>query len=220
LTILKATHLTKRFKRGDKSFEAVSNVSLDVKKGEVVSIIGRSGCGKTTLLNLLAGLINPDSGQVELDQMAIHSMPDDELTTIRNRKIGFVPQGKSLLGSLSVLDNVRLPLFLAKNGQDSRQRALDLLRALGIGELADSQPASLSGGELRRAALARALIASPLLVIADEPTSEMDGGSAESFLNLVKLFNDQGMTFIMATHDMKAAEISGRVLKMDLGVLE
>ncbi|MDR1657306.1 MAG: ATP-binding cassette domain-containing protein [Deltaproteobacteria bacterium] len=220
MSLLKATHLTKSFRRGGQSFEAVSNASFELVQGEFAAIVGRSGSGKTTLLNLLAGLLSPDRGAVEIDSVQIHSLSDDALTDLRNKKIGIVPQGRSLLGALTVLDNVRLPIHLSKNRNISRPKAMELLEQLEVGFLAGSFPAALSGGELRRVSLARALIGAPLLVIADEPTSDLDSESAENLLALLRRLNEGGMTFLIATHDEQAVKSSGRVLQMASGVLE
>ena len=219
MSLLKAKHLTKVFRRGANSFNAVDDASLALEKGELVAMVGRSGSGKTTLLNLLTGLIAPDSGEVELEKVSLYSLPEGAVSLLRNQKIGYLPQGRSLLGSLSAIDNVRLPFYLARREGDSRDKAMELLRALSVDHLADSPPQSLSGGELRRVALARSLINSPVLLIADEPTSDLDEKSASDLMDVIRRLADGGTCVLIATHDRLATAKADRALSMAGGVL-
>jgi putative ABC transport system ATP-binding protein len=219
VTVLSAAHLVKRFRRGGGLFEAVSDAGLSVDAGEVVSVTGRSGSGKTTLLLLLGGLLYPDQGRVEIGGEAIHDLGDEALAALRNEKIGFAPQTGSLLGALSVLDNVRLPLHLAGRRGPSRARAMELLESLSVAHLAESLPRTLSGGEIRRAALARALAGSPDLVLADEPTSHLDEAGARDLMAALRGLAGRGTAFLLATHDPMVASLSDRRLTMADGVL-
>ncbi|MDR3204592.1 MAG: ABC transporter ATP-binding protein [Deltaproteobacteria bacterium] len=213
-------NLTKSYSRGSRSFEAVKNASLTVDSGEFVCLIGRSGGGKSTLLNLIAGLLNPDSGLVLINGQNIYDLGDDELTVFRNRTMGYATQGNSLLYSLSVLDNVRLPFFFDSCFGDGLDKALLLLDEVGASALKDSFPSQLSGGELRRVSLARALINNPSILLADEPTNDLDKKSAEEIASLLKRLNERtGLTVLAATHDVDLSHRAGRALEMDGGVL-
>ncbi|MDR1546846.1 MAG: ATP-binding cassette domain-containing protein [Deltaproteobacteria bacterium] len=217
--MLEARGLTKRWRRGQKSFEAVANAGFKLADGEFAVVVGRSGSGKTTLLNMLVGLLSPDDGEVFIDEVGLWSLDDGALSRLRNERIGYVPQGRSLLGSLTVLDNVRLPFHLAPRGGGSRARALELLDELGLGPMSDNYPADLSGGELRRATLARALINSPKFLVADEPTSDLDLATAREIVELLKNLNAQGLTVLAATHDEEMRAGAGRVMEMAGGEL-
>ncbi|MDR1110573.1 MAG: ATP-binding cassette domain-containing protein [Deltaproteobacteria bacterium] len=219
MVLLEAKGLVKGFRRGLAGFRAVDGVSLSVGQGEFVSLTGRSGSGKTTLLSLLAGLLGPDGGDVLLRGRSIFALGDAGLARLRNREIGFLPQGRSLLGNLTVLDNVRLPFHLARRQGGSRQRALELLGDLSLAHLAGNRPHELSGGELRRVALARALMNSPELVVADEPTGDLDLGTAASLIRLIRDINSRGVAFLVATHDLDLCRGLGRVLEMSGGRL-
>jgi putative ABC transport system ATP-binding protein len=219
MTYLETQHLTKRFRRGNTSFEAVDAVDLSVEKGEFVSIMGRSGSGKTTLLSLIAGLISPDGGDVLLEGQSIFSLTESDLTSLRNNSIGFMPQGRSLLGNLTAIDNVRLPFYLKPRQGGSLDRALELMDQLGIAHLSKSRPSELSGGEMRRVTLARALINEPGFVVADEPTSDLDLKSAEDLGELLREINSRGVTILVATHDRELSSKFGRVLEMAEGKL-
>ena len=214
---LEIRHLSKRYRRGGSWFNAVDNLSFRLENGEFVSLTGRSGSGKTTLLNMAIGLLSPDSGEVLLDGMNLFSLGDRERTALRNEKIGYVPQGRSLLGNLTALDNARLPFHLRRRQGNSRQKARELFARLDISRLENSYPAELSGGELRRVALARALINSPTLIIADEPTSDLDIDTAREILELFSSLNQQGISFLLATHDRELSRCGGRVLEMASG---
>jgi putative ABC transport system ATP-binding protein len=199
----------------------VDNLSLAVDQGEFICLLGRSGSGKTTLLNMIAGLLTPDSGQVFFNGANLYGLDDRARTAWRNEQLGYVPQGASLLANLTALDNVLLPFYLQPRADDGSalKKARALMDELGLSKLEKSYPAALSGGETRRVALARALMNSPELIIADEPTSDLDVETAREMADLLSLLNGQGCALLVATHDLelsrrhKVLEISGGQLR-------
>lgn len=199
--LLEALNISKTFKRREEDFYAVKNVDFSLSKGEFVFICGRSGSGKTTLLNLLAGLLNADSGTVLYNDKNIFDFSDNEKSFYRNEYIGFVPQTIGSLPNLSVLDNVRLPHFLFKRDGDGKDRALFLLEMMGISGLKDELPKNLSGGETKRMLIARALMNSPTVLIADEPTSDLDASTTKDVMSALKSINSEGTAVIIVTHD-------------------
>ncbi|MGP1531932.1 MAG: ABC transporter ATP-binding protein [Treponema sp.] len=199
--LLEALNISKTFKRREEDFYAVKNVDFSLSKGEFVFICGRSGSGKTTLLNLLAGLLNADSGTVLYNDKNIFEFSDNEKSFYRNEYIGFVPQTIGSLPNLSVLDNVRLPHFLFKRDGDGKDRALFLLEMMGIAGLKDELPKNLSGGETKRMLIARALMNSPTVLIADEPTSDLDASTTKDVMSALKSINAEGTAVIIVTHD-------------------
>ena len=199
--LLEALNISKTFKRREEDFYAVKNVDFSLSKGEFVFICGRSGSGKTTLLNLLAGLLNADSGTVLYNDKNIFEFSDNEKSFYRNEYIGFVPQTIGSLPNLSVLDNVRLPHFLFKRDGDGKDRALFLLEMMGIAGLKDELPKNLSGGETKRMLIARALMNSPAVLIADEPTSDLDSSTTKDVMSTLKSINAEGTAVIIVTHD-------------------
>jgi putative ABC transport system ATP-binding protein len=215
--LLTIEHLSKSYRRGKTWFAAVRNVGFSLEAGAFVSLIGRSGSGKTTLLNMVTGLLAPDAGEIRLEGTSIFTLDDRQRTALRNEKIGYVPQGRSLLGNLTALNNARLPFHLQRRAGDSLQKARELFADLGIAHLENSYPAELSGGELRRVALARALITSPELIIADEPTSDLDMDTARGILELFARLNARGVTFLAATHDAELGRCARTTLRMDAG---
>lgn len=216
--LLSINNLNKQYQRGANSFLAVNNLSFNLADNEFVSIVGRSGSGKTTLLNLLAGILSPTSGSIVFNGVDIGLLNDQQMSALRNQYIGYIPQGASLLANLKVLDNVRLPFYLNKrNGGDPLPRARELLAQLGIGHLQDMYPASLSGGEARRVAIARALINSPRLLVADEPTSDLDMETTHHIMQLLAGLQQQGMTLLMVTHELEITNYADKVLKMEAG---
>jgi len=207
--LLEAVDLCKLFQRrtsqGSASFAAVSGVNLAVEEGDFVTITGKSGSGKTTLLTLLSGLASPSSGAVRFKGEMLHALPDKYLSALRNTDIGFVPQGTGLLGNLTVYDNVRAPQIFAGRGGVDSSRADYLLNTVGLHDLAQEYPASLSGGEMRRASIARALFNDPALIIADEPTGDLDPENTRAVMALLQSINEQGTTVIVVTHEAAVA---------------
>lgn len=210
----------RRSSKGESSFAAVAGVDMAVAPGDFVTVTGASGSGKTTLLTLLAGLASPTSGTVLFKGKDMGALPDKELSILRNRDIGFVPQGAGLLGNLTVYDNVRAPQLFAGKGAEDSGRTEFLLEAVGIQQLADEYPSSLSGGEMRRASIARALFSDPALLIADEPTSDLDPENTRIVMELLQRFNKQGTTVIVVTHEKEVAALGAVRFSMSGGALE
>lgn len=209
----------KRYERGGRPFWAVKGATLTVSEGEFVTLLGRSGSGKSTLLNMVVGLLAPTEGTVTLCGQALAGMSDEAASALRNRVVGFVPQGAGVLSTLTVLDNVRLPAYLSAGVREEEGRALELLEAVGLKELANQYPSALSGGELRRVAIARALMNRPKVIVADEPTSSLDADNAAMVVDIFKKLARGGTGVLMVTHDTSSIEQSDRLFDMVGGVL-
>lgn len=203
------------------NIDAVKDVSIDIRAGEFVAIMGPSGCGKSTLLNLIGAIDRPDSGSIVFDGQTLNQLEDEELTRIRGEKIGFVFQAFNLLPTFSVLENIMVPVELNKNkAQSAEKRAKELLQKVGLESRAHFFPAQLSGGEMQRVAIARALIHEPRLLVADEPTGNLDTQNGENILQLIQDFNrDFKLAIIMATHSKEASQSAARLLQMRDGTL-
>ena len=202
---------TSRF--GGNSVQALSNVSFSVEKGEYVAIMGESGSGKTTLLNILASLDKPSSGQVLLNGRNIVDIKEKEISAFRRDNLGFVFQDFNLLDTFSIQDNIFLPLVLSGKKYDEMSRALDPIAAkLGIRDILQKYPYEVSGGQKQRAAVARAMITHPRILLADEPTGALDSKSTDELLDLFAGLHQEGQTILMVTHSVKAASRAGRVL--------
>lgn len=215
--LLQVKNLTKNYTRAGKSFAAVDHLDLSIEAGEFVHITGRSGSGKSTLLSLVAGLLTPDEGEILYGDEPFHSWDEEQRARYRNSHIGVVPQLSTLLGSLNILENVLLPWYLQKREGDSYGRARYLLDKLGIRHLETSYPKTLSGGEIRRALLARALMNEPKLLLADEPTSDLDPENTAEVMKLFKSLNDEGVTLLVVTHELDTLEYGSRVLQLSEG---
>jgi len=218
--MLEAIGVVKEYSRGGRVFKAVNSASLVLEQGDFVSIIGRSGSGKSTLLNIIAGLTTPTSGKVLADGRDISEFSDEEISRYRNEIIGYVPQGQTALANLTVLDNIRIPFHLAKRGGDSTDRAYELLEQVGIGHLTANYPKQLSGGELKRAAIARALVNRPKYLIADEPTGDLDAETTAGIMTLLKRISENGTAVLIVTHEQDTTAYGNRCLVMDGGVLK
>ena len=221
--MLKAQGLSKQFFRKGRElaryFDAVAPCDLEIAPGEVVVLNGRSGSGKSTLLNMLAGLLEPTAGSVEVDGRSLYELGDKELSALRNTTFGVIPQGQTAIHSLTVIENVKLPYELYRTGDAAEDKATMLLDEMGIAQLADSYPNELSGGELRRMAIARALICDPAYVFADEPTADLDDENTAIVLDLLKRATETGTSVFLVTHESDAARIADRVLRMEAGNL-
>lgn len=203
------------------NIDAVRDVSIDIRAGEFVAIMGPSGCGKSTLLNLIGAIDRPDSGTIVFDGQTVNQLEDEALTRIRGEKIGFVFQSFNLLPTFSVMENIMVPIELNKSKvQSAEKRAKDLLQKVGLESRAHFFPSQLSGGEMQRVAIARALIHEPRLLVADEPTGNLDTQNGENILQLIKEFNrDFKLAIIMATHSKEASQTADRLLQMRDGTL-
>ena len=217
--LLKTKSLSKSFTRGRNSFFAVKNIDFSISASDFVFIVGRSGSGKTTFLNLISGVLDPTQGQVFFEDQDISSMTDTDKSFYRNESIGFVPQSLAYLPNLSAFDNVRVPFFLFNRDGDSEGRALSLLDLMDIAHLKNEMPQNLSGGELKRMLIARALMNSPKLLIADEPTANLDKETSETVMNLIKSVNKLGTAVLIVTHDFEILNENSTIYRMNDGEL-
>ena len=220
-SIVRAEQLTRHYPSGHTVLEVLRGVSLDVRRGEVVAIVGESGTGKSTLLHLLGALDRPTSGTVYFEGSDIFAKDDEALARFRNRSIGFVFQFHHLLPEFTALENTAMPaLIRGLRFSDVRERALELLRTLGVDQRAEHRPAALSGGEQQRVAIARALMNEPGLVLADEPTGNLDTNSADRLhQEILRLAREFGQTFVIATHNPELSGLADRVLRLEQGIL-
>ncbi len=218
--MIKVKNLTKKFTRNEKKFDAVHNVSLEVGEGEFAAIIGPSGSGKTTLFNMIAGLITPDLGEVYIDGSEITSMEENGKAVFRNQNMGYVLQGNSLLNNFTILDNICMPAYLSANMNEFRQRALELLKQIGLEEFSNEYPANLSGGEIRRVSIVRAMLNNPKVILADEPTSNLDPENSHKVMQMLQDISKSGTTVVLSTHELEYLSYVGRIFKMDRGILE
>ena len=220
--IIEATGLTKEFARargGKRLFTAVHPLDIGLEERQLTLVSGHSGSGKSTLANMLAGILTPTAGHVRLDGTDLYSLRDEELSRLRNERIGLVPQGHTALRALTVLDNVLLPSILYTKDEAPADRARELLSAVGLDDLADAAPTELSGGELRRMAIARALLMDPAIVIADEPTAGLDSTNATAVLTLLRDAADRGAAVLVVSHEAEAQRFADRSYVMEDGHL-
>ncbi len=213
--------LYKSYWRGSSEVPVLTDLSLDIARGEFVALMGPSGSGKSTLLNLIAGLDRPTRGSLRIDGRELSEFSESDLDRWRNRRVGFIFQFYNLIPVLSALENVEIPLLISDYGADERrERCEAALRIVGLAHRLDHRPGELSGGEQQRVAIARALVNDPLLVLADEPTGDLDSENAEEVLSLMALLNRQaGTTFVMVTHDPRAAARARRTVHLEKGRL-
>jgi putative ABC transport system ATP-binding protein len=218
--MIELRNASKKYQQGQQEIHALRDVSLSIKKGEFLSIMGPSGSGKSTLLNLIGGLDQPTGGEIFIDGRPLHGISDDELTLIRRRKVGFIFQFFNLLPILTAAENVSLPLLL--EGMPYAQikpKAVKLLEDVGLGARTEHRPEQLSGGEMQRVAISRALISNPAVLLADEPTGNLDSHTSEEIFMLLKSLNEQGQTIVMVTHDSRAAAYGSRIITLKDGAL-
>lgn len=219
--MIKLSQVIKTYQQGGNQIRALDGIDLHVAAGEFVAIMGPSGSGKSTLLNVLGALDRPDQGSYLLENDEISAMDDDAASDVRNRRIGFVFQSFHLLPRLTVLENVLLPQRYAKQiDPAAKQRARDLLTRIGLAQRIDHRPGELSGGQLQRAAIARALLNQPALLLADEPTGNLDSKSATDVLALLAELHGNGQTLVMVTHDPAIAERAQRTIHLRDGKIE
>ena len=220
--VVDAKDLKKVYVMGDVEVHALRGLSIQIARGEVVSIMGPSGSGKSTLMNMLGCLDRPSSGEYYLDGEAVADLNDDQLADIRNRKVGFVFQSFNLLPRATALSNVELPLrYSSISGRERRERAREALTAVGLADRMDHRPSELSGGQQQRVAMARGLINNPSIVMADEPTGNLDTKSGDEIMQLLlKLNQELDTTLIIVTHDPEVAEFTDRIVTIRDGVVE
>jgi len=221
MPFIEVSALNKRYRVGTQHIHVLRDLSLTVERGEMVAIVGASGVGKSTLLHLIGGLDRPESGEIFLDGRSLGGMTDDERVAFRNRHVGFVFQFHHLLPEFSALENAEMPMRIARRTpQEARDGARTLLRRVGLGERLDHRPSMMSGGEQQRVAVARALVMQPALVLADEPTGDLDESTAESLHALLReMHREQQLTSVIATHNPTLAAACDRVLRLEGGRL-
>lgn len=228
--ILKAEKISKQYTRKTKNsnfFYAVHETDFELPENSLIEICGRSGSGKSTFLNMLSGILTPSSGKIfieenqnETSKIDLYSMDDEKLSVFRNKTFGVIPQGQSGLSSLTVLENVKLPaLVYGEDSKDLENFALSLLEKLGIADLKNEFPQNLSGGEMRRMAIARALINKPKFIFADEPTSDLDDENTQNILSLLQKISRENVGVLLVTHESTAANYADKIFKMNSGKL-
>ncbi|MCR5338646.1 MAG: ABC transporter ATP-binding protein [Lachnospiraceae bacterium] len=231
MTTLKISGVGKKYFRNGNEFWAVNNIDLTVEQGSFINIIGRSGSGKTTLMNLIAGLLRPSEGEIMVGDKKLNELNDDGLSYMRNTDVSYIMQGNSALKNLTVSQNVFLPyyLFMSKDSakrhdtaefKEKEEETMELLKKLGISHLADSSPTKLSGGEVKRMSIARALINHPKIILADEPTGDLDPENTETVLKLFRSIADENVTVISVTHENEnRLTFADAIYKMENGKL-
>ncbi len=217
MSLIKTENLVKKFSRGDHSFNAVDGIDFEINKGEFVHLIGRSGSGKSTFLALISGILTPTSGKVFTDGKDIMSFTDAESSKYRNETIGYVPQMMGTLPNLTVGENVELPFHLFGRTGNPSERAYMLLEMMGIEHLRDQFPRQLSGGEIKRVMLARALMNEPEILVADEPTSDLDVDTTIEIMELLKKIHKDGTALLIVTHEADILRYGDRIVKMEKG---
>ncbi len=218
--VIKMQNVTRTYRLGDEVLNALDNVTFSVASGEFVPITGPSGSGKSTLANIIGGLDQPTSGSVVVDDIDLSHVRDYKLSDYRNQHIGFVFQSFNLQGTQTALENVMLPLIFARmKPRERKARAIECLKAVGLGDRLKHKPGQLSGGQRQRVAIARALATKPSIIIADEPTGNLDSARGDEIMKLLKDLNKQGITLIIITHDVNIARQAGRVVQIKDGRL-
>ena len=214
-SIVKFENVVKVYHLGGIELPVLRGVSCEIQKGEHVAIMGPSGSGKTTMLNIMGCLDTVTSGKYFLEGKDISTLDDDQLSEIRSKKIGFIFQSYNLIPQLTVLENIEMPLFYQQVDEEkTREKAIELARMVGLGDRIKHRPSELSGGQQQRVAIARALMNDPILILADEPTGNLDSVSGKEIMKLLCELNEKGTTLIIVTHDPNVAKYSGRILKM------
>ena len=220
-TLIKVEDLCKIYNPGENEVRALDHVSLEIKKGELVAIIGQSGSGKSTFMNMLGCLDVPTSGKYYLNGTDVSEMSDNELSEVRNREIGFIFQGFNLIANLNAIENVELPLIYRGIDRKTRhQLAIDSLKMVGLEKRMDHKPSEMSGGQQQRVAIERAIAAQPPVILADEPTGNLDSAASREILGILKKMHKTGRTVILITHDNGIAAQARRVVRIMDGKIE
>lgn len=218
--VIRMSNIKKSYKMGDSTLTVLKGISLTVNEGEFLAILGPSGSGKSTLMNMIGCMDSFDEGEYYLSGQPIHTMNDNKLTDIRNEYIGFIFQKYHLISKYTILRNVMMPLLIRGEGAaEAEVKARERLIQLGMGERMDHKPTELSGGQQQRAAIARALVGNPKLLLADEPTGALDSTTGKEVLKLFKELNEKGHTIVMITHDLNVAKSAGRIVRIVDGEL-
>ncbi len=214
--IISASQVFKTYTTGRVSVHALRGIDLHVQKGEMVAIMGPSGCGKTTMLNCLSGLDSTDSGEVFVENMQLHKLPDDERSDYRAQRMGFIFQLYNLLPVLTAVENVEMPLLISGiKSQEARRQALEMLEKVGLSSWTQHLPAELSGGQRQRVTIARALINNPAIIWADEPTGDLDSETTQDIMDLLLSLNrENSQTFVLVTHSREVGEMCDRIVRM------
>ena len=220
-TVMEARALWKVYQTGDNLVQAVRGVDIKLQQGEMIAIMGRSGCGKTTLLNVLSGIDEPSSGEVLVSDKQLFGISDDERTEMRAQNFGFIFQSFNLLPVLSAVENVELPLLLiGMSSTEARDGALKALTSVGLEDRANHRPTELSGGQQQRVAIARAIVHSPSVILCDEPTGNLDSATSSEVMQLLRQINiENNSMLLLVTHDDKIAKQCDRILKMEDGII-
>jgi putative ABC transport system ATP-binding protein len=213
--VIETRQVTKTYESGSNSVHALRGIDLTVRRGEFIAVMGTSGSGKSTLMNVLGCLDTPTSGSYLLDGVHVETLNKNELAAIRNQKIGFVFQGFNLLARTSAVENVQLPLLYDRSGKkrDTHALAIKALESVGLGERVDHEPSELSGGQQQRVAIARALVTEPAIILADEPTGNLDSHTSVEVMALFQSLNDQGITIVLVTHEPDIAVYAKRIVE-------
>ncbi|MDP6870372.1 MAG: ABC transporter ATP-binding protein [Candidatus Poseidoniaceae archaeon] len=217
-TALKCQGLWKVYEMGEEKVQAVRGVDLEIATGEMVAIMGASGCGKTTLLNMLSGIDDPSAGQVFVSGKPLFGISDDERTDIRGKSMGFIFQKFHLLDVMTALENVEIPLLLqGMDSSQSREIALKSLSRVGLSDRSDHRPAELSGGQQQRVSIARAIVHSPSIILCDEPTGNLDSNTSDQVMEILTQINSDNVSIVIVTHDESVADRCSRVIHMSDG---
>lgn len=218
--IIELKDITKTYKLGDETLNALDNISLSVPAGEFIAIVGPSGSGKSTLANIIGGLDRPTSGSVIIGEQDLSHIKDRAMSDYRNQHIGFVFQSFNLQGTSTALENVMMPMvFAGIKPKERKARATEALQSVGLGDRMKHRPNQLSGGQRQRVAIARAIVMKPSIIIADEPTGNLDSGRGEEIMKLLKAFVHQGITLIVITHDLNIARQASKIIEIHDGKL-
>ena len=222
MTLIEIQNVTKRYHKGGETITPLDSVSLDIERGEFLSLMGASGVGKSTLLNLIATIDRPDSGTIVIDGEDVTKMSRSRLANWRAANVGYIFQTHNLVPVLTAYENVELPLLLLSMSRNERRKRVEIaLRAVDLLDRADHYPRQMSGGQEQRAGIARAIVAHPKVVVADEPTGDLDPTTSEQILDLLGRLNEQlNVTLLMVTHDVHAAEAAGKQFVLDRGKLQ